>query len=55
MNGVDITPNWRVASQICVEVLQNADNEKAKDSARNELIRMGRLLDHLIKKSEGKK
>ena len=54
MNGVDITPNWRLASQICVEVLQNADNQSAKDYARNELMRMGTLLDDLIKKSEGK-
>jgi hypothetical protein len=55
MNGVDITPSWAVTSQICVEVLQNADNQGAKDEARNELVRMGALLDDLIKKSEGKK
>ena len=54
MDRVDITPSWAVTSQICVEVLQNADNETAKDSARNELIRMGSLLDDLIKKSEEK-
>ncbi len=52
MNGVDITPSWAVTSQICVEVLQNADNQGAKDEARNELVRMGALLDDLIKKSE---
>tara|TARA_R110002012_G_C11260392_1_gene567972 strand:+ start:390 stop:557 length:168 start_codon:yes stop_codon:yes gene_type:complete len=55
MNGVDITPSWRTTSQICVQVLQNADNQSAKDEASNELIRMGTLLDDLIKKSEGKK
>ena len=52
MDGVTITPSWRTTSQICVEVLQNADNQAAKDEASNELIRMGTLLDDLIKKSE---
>ena len=56
MDGVDITPSWAVTSQICVQVLQNADNQSAKNEASNELIRMGTLLDDLIKKSErGKK
>lgn len=54
MNGVDITPSWAVTSQICVEVLQNADNQGAKDEARNELVRMGALLDDLIKNRKGK-
>lgn len=41
---IDCTPTWEAASQIYLAVLENG-TEEGKEMAREEILRMARLLD----------
>ena len=45
---IDMTPTWEQTAQILCVVLENGTTHKALSEARQELLRMGRLMDQLI-------
>lgn len=50
---IDLTPTWEQAMHMCLVLLENSATEEGKQTARNEIIRCGQLLD-LAKKREQK-
>ena len=51
MTNIDLTPTWEFAVQVYCEVLQNPDaNPESLCSAREELIRLARIVDNLKSK-----
>ncbi len=49
MKTIDLTPTWETAARIYIEVLENGETEEGKQAARDEIMRMAKLLDDLRK------
>jgi len=52
---VDFTPNWRTTARLCIELLDNSNDVAARNFAKNELTRMGEIIDKLTKEKRDKK
>lgn len=46
---INPTPSWEHAMQLCLVLLENAETEEAKQTARDEIIRCGKILDRSLK------
>lgn len=44
---VDCTPTWAEQARMCILIIENGTNEAAKQFARDELVRMGRIIDSM--------
>ena len=53
---LDLTPSWDAVAESCIMILENAEDSergrKAQDFARKELVRMGEIIEHLMKERE---
>lgn len=47
MTTINLTPTWTAAANIYITVLENG-NDEGKEIAREEILKMGKLLDELI-------
>jgi hypothetical protein len=45
MEYEDMTPTWETAARIHLMCIENGDNENAKQGARDEIIRLARMID----------
>lgn len=43
---IDLTPSWRQQVEHCIAILEGSKNEIAKETARNELLRMADIVDN---------
>ncbi len=44
---VDATPSWETATLMHLFILEHADNDEGKQSARTEILRLARIVDRL--------
>ena len=52
MEYVEIVPTWRAAVQAYMQVLEFGDNEKTKQDARAELLRLADIADGIAEGRE---
>ena len=45
MEYIDMTPTWEAAVRMHLMCIEHGDSEKAKQGAREELLRLGRAYD----------
>lgn len=45
MESIKITPTWAFAMRIYIDVLENSENESAKQAARDDLMRLAESVD----------
>lgn len=48
MEYIDLTPSWETAAHVYITALEHGTGS-GKKAARDEIVRLGRLCDHLIK------
>lgn len=46
---IDLTPTWAQQAERCIAIIQEAGTPTAIEAAKKELLRMGVLLDHMIR------
>tara|TARA_S200002703_G_scaffold135031_1_gene123769 strand:- start:321 stop:497 length:177 start_codon:yes stop_codon:yes gene_type:complete len=44
---IDLTPSWSVTAQQLLAILEGASDPKNKTFARDEILRMGKIIDQL--------
>lgn len=47
---IDLTPSWSVTAQQLLAILEGASDPKNKTFARDEILRMGKIIDQLQSK-----
>jgi hypothetical protein len=45
MQYVDMTPSWMETAQMLIAILENSEDPKALAFARDEILRMGEIID----------
>lgn len=56
METLDLTPTWRTAVTIYMDILEDQDaRPSAKDTARTEILRLATALDEIIQSIKEKK
>ena len=46
---IDMTPSWTVTAKQLIAILEGASDPKNKTFARDEILRMGKIIDQLQK------
>tara|TARA_R100000951_G_scaffold105360_1_gene99108 strand:+ start:434 stop:598 length:165 start_codon:yes stop_codon:yes gene_type:complete len=50
VNYIDITPSWSATAQALLAILEGASDPTNKTFARDEILRMGKIIDQLQSK-----